>query len=125
MSESKALNILLLIAKILLIVFLLLSLVYYVATLLDAYIESLSYTPPENGISIDPYPLAFAFVLIFSVVTNAACALLALLGLILSLIYKRTAKRRQNILTFSTLLASPVVIQILILLLGVFPGVLF
>lgn len=125
MSESKALNILLLIAKILLIVFLLLSLVYYVATLLDAYIESLSYTPPENGISIDPYPLAFAFVLIFSVVTNAACALLALLGLILSLIYKRTAKRRQNILTFSTLLASPVVIQILILLLGVFTGVLF
>ena len=125
MTESKALNILLLIAKILLVVLLLLSLVYYVATLLDAYIESLSYTPPENGISIDPYPLAFAFVLVFSVVTNAACALLALLGLILSLIYKGTAKRRKNILTFSVLLASPFVLQILIFLAGIFTGVLF
>ena len=123
MSESKALNILLLIAKILLIVFLLLSLVYYATTLIDAYIDSLSYTPTENGISIDPYPLAFAFILVFSVITNATCAFLALLGLILSLIYKRTAKRRQNILTFSILLASPVVMQILILLLGVFTGV--
>ena len=123
MAESKALNILLLIAKILLILFLFLSLVYYATALIDAYIDSLSYTPTENGISIDPYPLAFAFILIFSAVTNATCAFLALLGLILSLIYKGTAKRRQNILTFSTLLASPVVVQILILLLGVFTGV--
>ena len=123
MSESKALNVLLLIAKILLILLLSVSIVYYAATLIDAYVESLSHTPTENGVSIDPYPLAYAFILIFSLITNGACMLLALLGLILSLLYKGTAKRKKNVTALAVLLASPAVMQIFILLTGVLTGV--
>ena len=123
MQERKSLNVLLLIAKILLIAFLLISLVYYAATLIDAYIESLSFVPVENEISIDPYPLTFALMLIFSLISNGACVILALLGLILSLIYKGTSKRKKNIVTFSVLLASPLLMQLLIFLMGLFTGV--
>ena len=123
MQERKSLNVLLLIAKILLIAFLLISLVYYAATLIDAYIEYLSFVPVENEISIDPYPLTFALMLIFSLISNGACVILALLGLILSLIYKGTSKRKKNIVTFSVLLASPLLMQLLIFLMGLFTGV--
>ena len=123
MKESKALNILLLIAKILLAILLSVSFIYYAITLIDAYMESLSFIPAENGISIDPYPLTFAFVLIFSAITGGASMLLALLALILSLIYKDTPKRKRNVLTFSLFLASPLVFEAVILLFGLFTGV--
>ena len=66
MKESKPLNVLLLIAKILIIVILSASFVYFTTLLIDSYVSSLSYAPVQNEVSIDPYPLAFALVFLFS-----------------------------------------------------------
>ena len=125
MQENKALNVLLLIAKVLILLILFLSLVYFSTVLIDSYIDSLSYVPEQNTVSIDPYPLAFALVFVLSLVTNGAAALLSLLGLILSLLYKGAQNRKANIRTFSVLLASPFAIQLIYFLVGIFTGVLF
>ena len=124
MKENKALNVLITVAKILLIVFLALSFVYYAYGLIDAAIESANMQPSDGTITIDPLPLAFALFLILSIISNGACVILALLGLILSLLYKGTAKRKKNIITFSILLAIPVVMEIAFFLSGVFLGIM-
>ena len=124
MKENKALNVLITVAKILLIVFLALSFVYYAYGLIDAAIESANMQPSDGTITIDPLPLTFALFLILSIISNGACVLLALLGLILSLLYKGTAKRKKNIITFSILLAIPVVMEIAFFLSGVFLGIM-
>lgn len=124
MKENKALNVLITVAKILLIVFLALSFVYYAYGLIDAAIESANMQPSDGTITIDPLPLTFALFLILSIISNGACVILALLGLILSLLYKGTAKRKKNIITFSILLAIPVVMEIAFFLSGVFLGIM-
>lgn len=124
MKENKALNVLITVAKILLIVFLALSFVYYAYGLIDAAIESANMQPSDGTITIDPLPLTFALFLILSIISNGACVLLALLGLILSLLYKGTAKRKKNIITFSILLAIPIVMEIAFFLSGVFLGIM-
>lgn len=123
MKESKALNILITVAKVLLIVFLALSFVYYAYGLIDAAIESANMQPSDGTITLDPLPLTFALFLILSIISNGACVLLALLGLILSLLYKGTAKRKKNIITFSILLAIPIVMEIAFFLTGVILGI--
>ena len=124
MKENKSLNVLITVAKILLIVFLALSFVYYAYGLIDAAIESANMQPSDGTITIDPLPLTFAIFLILSIISNGACVILALLGLILSLLYKGTAKRKKNIITFSILLAIPVVMEIAFYLSGVFLGIM-
>lgn len=124
MKENKALNVLITVAKILLIVFLALSFVYYAYGLIDAAIESANMQPSDGTITIDPLPLTFALFLILSIISNGACVILALLGLILSLLYKGTAKRKKNIITFSILLAIPVVMEIAFFLSGVILGIM-
>lgn len=124
MKENKALNVLITVAKILLIVFLALSFVYYAYGLIDAAIESANMQPSDGTITIDPLPLTFALFLILSIISNGACVILALLGLILSLLYKGTAKRKKNIITFSILLAIPIVMEIAFFLSGVFLGIM-
>ena len=96
MKESKALNILITVAKVLLILFLSLSFVYYTYGLIDAAIESANMDQMQNPSSIDPLPLTYAVFLILSVISNGACFFLALLGLILSYLYKGTPKRKKN-----------------------------
>ena len=123
MKESKALNILISVAKVLLIVFLALSFVYYAYGLIDAAIESANMQPSDGTITLDPLPLTFALFLILSIISNGACVLLALLGLILSLLYKGTAKRKKNIITFSILLAIPIVMEIAFFLTGAILGI--
>ena len=123
MKENKALNVLITVAKILLIVFLALSFVYYAYGLIDAAIESANMQPSDGTITIDPLPLTFALFLILSIISNGACVILALLGLILSLLYKGTARRKKNIITFSILLAIPIVMEIAFVLSGVFLGI--
>ena len=123
MKESKALNILIAVAKVLLIVFLALSFVYYAYGLIDAAIESANMQPSDGTITLDPLPLTFALFLILSIISNGACVLLALLGLILSLLYKGTAKRKKNIITFSILLAIPIVMEIAFFLTGFILGI--
>ena len=123
MKESKALNILITVAKVLLIVFLALSFVYYAYGLIDAAIESANMQPSDGTITLDPLPLTFALFLILSIISNGACVLLALLGLILSILYKGTAKRKKNIITFSILLAIPIVMEIAFFLSGVILGI--
>lgn len=123
MKEIKALNILITVAKVLLIVFLALSFVYYAYGLIDAAIESANMQPSDGTITLDPLPLTFALFLILSIISNGACVLLALLGLILSLLYKGTAKRKKNIITFSILLAIPIVMEIAFFLTGVILGI--
>ena len=124
MKENKALNVLITVAKILLIVFLALSFVYYAYGLIDAAIESANMQPSDGTITIDPLPLTFALFLILSIISNGACVILALLGLILSLLYKGTARRKKNIITFSILLAIPIVMEIAFFLSGVFLGIM-
>ncbi len=124
MKQKRALDILLTVSKILLTVFLVLSLFYYAYFLIDAYIESANAQPQENGISIDPYPLAFAFVLIFSIITNGVCLLLSGLSLILSYLYRSSPNRKRNIKAFFIFLLLPLLLEALILLSGIFTGVL-
>ena len=123
MKENKALNVLITVAKILLIVFLALSFVYYAYGLIDAAIESANMQPSDGTITLDPLPLTFALFLILSIISNGACVILALLGLILSLLYKGTARRKKNIITFSILLAIPIVMEIAFFLSGFILGI--
>ena len=125
MKENKALNVLLCIAKILLILILSVSFVYYAYGLIDSFIESKSMDSMQNTISIDPFPLFYAVGLIFSIISNGACVLLALLGLIVSHLYKGCAHRRKNIITFRILLLTPFVLELFYLLVGIFSGILF
>ena len=120
MKESKAVNILLLISKILIIVILALSTLYYAILLTDAYIESVNTVPPESGIYIEPFPIALAFTLIFSLITNGICVFLSLLGLILSFVYRESPKRKNNIRIFAILILIPIFLELVLLLLGLF-----
>ena len=125
MKKNKVLDLFLTFSKILVFLILLLSLFYYTYSLIHAYTDSLNYIPTEGTVSIDPYPLAFAFVLIFSVITNGACFILSALSLLLSYLYKASEKRKRNITTFLILLFSPILFEILLLLAGIFTGVIF
>ena len=125
MQENKTLNIILLVLKILIIVILAASLIYYSTVLIDAYIDSLSSEPSDSGINIEGYPLAFALVFIFAAMTNGVCMFLGAVGFVISLIYKRTQKRTGNILTFTALFATPIALQIFLLIVGIFSGVFY
>jgi hypothetical protein len=117
MKESKALNIVLLVLKILLAAVLVGSLIFFTWMLIDAYVESVHMPPPENGtVQLDPFPIVFVLVLILSLVTNGACMVIALVGLILSICYKASPQRRKNIISFTVFLILPVLLELFYLL---------
>lgn len=123
MKKNKAFDIILTLSKILLVLLLAVSLFYYAYFLIDAYIDSLNNSPSDNTVSIDPFPLAFAFVLIFSLITNGACLLLASLSLLFTYLFCSSANRKRNMKAFLILLVCPVIMELLLLLSGILTGV--
>lgn len=112
MKESKALNIVLLVLKIVLISVLVGSFIFFTWTLVDAHVDSMNMEPPaDNTIQLDPLPVAFIVVLILSLVTNGSCMAVALVGLIISICYKASPKRKSNAITFTVFLVLPVLLQ--------------
>ena len=118
MQENKALYLILLIMKIVLISVLALSFIFFTYTLIDAHIESIEManTPSDGGIKLDPLPVAFVVVLIFSLITNGVCMILSFAGLIISICYKTSQKRKKNILAFSLLLITPAILELFYIL---------
>ena len=120
MQEKKALQTILTVLKIVIAVILIGTFTYYATLLIDAYIETVNNVPPNEGVYIEPFPIAFALVLIFSLITNGICALLSLVGLIISIVFRTSAKRKKNIIAFVNLLVLPILLQIFIFLILVF-----
>ena len=120
MQEKKALQTILTVLKIVIAVILIGSFTYYAIIFIDAYIETVNTVPPNEGIYIEPLPIAVALILIFSLITNGICALLSLVGLIISIVFRASAKRKKNIVAFISLLVLPILLQILIFLIPIF-----
>lgn len=118
MKESKVLNNLIFILKIILFVVLIASFLFFTATLVSAHIDSIEMqnTPSDGSIQLDPLPISFVFVLIFSIITNGACLFFALVGFIVSYLYRATQNRRSHLITFGCLMAAPVLFEIFYIL---------
>lgn len=118
MKESKALNNLILILKIILCVALIASFLFFTSTLISAHLDSIAMEeqPSDGTIRLDPFPIAFTIVLIFSIITNCACLFFALVGFIVSYLYRASQKRRTHLITFGTLIAVPVLLEIFYIL---------
>ena len=114
MKESKFLNVLILVLKILLITVLAASFIFFTYSLISAHIDSIEMqnTPSDGTIRLDPFPITFVVVLIFSLITNGACMLFSLVGLIVSVLYKVSPKKRRNVTSFIVLLITPVILEI-------------
>ena len=120
MQEKKALQTILTVLKIVIAVILIGTFAYYATLLIGVYIETVNTVPPNEGVYIEPFPIAFALVLVFSVITNGICAFLSLVGLIISIVFRTSAKRKKNIVAFISLLVLPILLQIFIFLILVF-----
>ena len=118
MKEKKALNTVILVFQILVLIVIAASFAFYIPTLISYYKDTLN--PPEINLS----GLGYAFILIFSIISNAISLILSLIPFIISLIHRRSSKRLRNIIFSSVLLASPFVLQGIVLLVGVITGVL-
>lgn len=119
MKENKTLQTILLILKLLIALILVLSTVYYAFLLISAYIETVNTVPPEEGIYLEPFPIALTVTLVFSLITNAVSAFLSLIGLVVSTLFHSSPKRKKNIISFAVLLILPVLLQLLVLLIGI------
>lgn len=120
MKEKKGLSLFLLILKIFLCTVLSLSFVLFLVGLADAYMDSISLpeNPPSGTVQIDPLPLYFALALILSLYPMIPCFLLAVTGLIISVFYKSSPKKKRNRVIFSLLSAFPPFYYIVIFILG-------
>lgn len=124
MKEKKALNIVILVFQILLAAVMVASLIFYTVFMIDVYRDSLVPPAEDAVIHIDPLGIGYAFILVFSIISNAAVAILSLIPLIMSLVHRGSSKRKRNIIFSSALLASPFLLEAVILLFGLFTGVL-
>ena len=115
MKENKALSVTLLVLKIICAAVLILSFAYYAFLLIDAYVESVNTVPPESGVYIEPFPVAFVLVLIFSLITSGVSFLLSLVGLLISVFYRTSEKRKKNVISFVILLIAPILFELLLL----------
>ena len=87
---------------------------FVVVSLIDAYNDSVN--RPEN--SIDPFALAYAILLLTSMVVYAPIGLLNIIGLVMSIVNKTHKKRKVNIIYFICAIAVIIVSIIVLLLLS-------
>ncbi len=123
-KAQKVFNILIIIFEVIVALAVLASFIYYGIFMFDAYRDSLKPPPEDATIYIEPLPIAFVFILIFSVISNAVVAVCALIPLILSLINIRSKARAVNLPVSITLFFSPFVLEGIILLFGLITGVI-
>ena len=87
---------------------------FVVVSLIEAYNDSVN--RPEN--SIDGFALAYAILLLTSMVVYAPIALLNIIGLIMSIVNKTHKKRKANIIYFICAIAVLIVSIITFILLS-------
>jgi hypothetical protein len=76
-------------------------------------------SPDTNQtVSIDAFPLAFAILLIVMLLAVILAFIFSLAGLIISLAYKQSARRKKHILAYSLISAACPVAFFLFLLIG-------
>ena len=121
MNKRKPLDILLLIFKIVIPCFLVLVLTFFSVDLYDQKLTDLA-NAGADGVNIEGFGIAFAVLLIVMLAACAFALLLALAGLIVSLVYKGSKSRRGNVIAYGILTAAPVLAFLLYLLIGTLIG---
>lgn len=114
--KTRILDILLLIFKILLPISLVLITVLFTKELVDAHYEDLKHV--GENVYIQTYGLSFASLVIVGIMFNGIVSLISLIFLIVSIIYKSSAKRKANIIYFILFLFIPVLNELLFVLIG-------
>ncbi len=122
MKQNRFLNILIPTLKILLLIILVFSFLYYTVGLIESYVSDLHKEPMENEISLDAFPIFYVFVLIFSVITNGISLLLSVVGLVVSHLYRASLKRKRHMLHFTLLLCASVVLELIYFTVGLAAG---
>lgn len=120
---NRGLNIFLLVLKILIPVALVAFLVFCGIDLVDIYLEDLSHAN-DSGTYIQGYGLSFAILIILGFIYNGVALVIALIGLFTSIGYRSAYNRRGNIVTFTILTISPVITELLLVLMyNVIPSI--
>ena len=118
MQKRKPLDIVLLIFKIVIPVFLAFLLIFFSFDLYNQKILDLSNPDTNQAVSIDGFPLAFAILLIVMLLAVIFAFILSLAGLVISLVYKQSARRKKHILAYSLITAACPITFFLFLLIG-------
>ena len=118
MQKRKPLDVVLLIFKIVIPVFLAFLLIFFSFDLYDQKMLDLASPDTNQTVSIDAFPLAFAILLIVMLLAVILALIVSLAGLIISIVYKQSAKRKKHILAYSLISAACPLSFFLFLLIG-------
>ena len=118
-------EIFLLILKILVSAVLLAFLVWATATLIEAHISDMNMNCNSGDVCFEGYGLVFAAFLILGLMVNGGSLIVSLIGLIVSIAYKTSFRRKGNIITFILLMIAPVLCEFLLVLIAqVIPSII-
>ncbi len=118
MQKRKPLDIVLLIFKIVIPVFLAFLLIFFSIDLYDQKMLDLANPDANQTVSIDAFPLAFAILLIVMLLAVILAFIFALAGLVISLVYRQSPRRKKHILAYSLITAACPIAFFLFLLIG-------
>ena len=124
MNEKKGLPIFLLVLKITAASVMLFTLIVFMIGAFDALSESASLpeNPPSGTVQIDPVPLYFALALVISLYSMIPCFVLSLSGLVISIFYSASPKKKQNRITFLLLSLFPFLYYAIVIVTGILMG---
>ena len=111
-------EIFLLVLKILVTVVMVAFLVWATIDLSDQYIDDMSMFCGSGNVCFEGYGLTFAAFLILGFMVNGGALILSLIGLIVSIAYKSSFRRKGNIIAFVLLMIAPVACELMVVLIA-------